>query len=43
MFEWFIKSCIKFSVCSAILLFIYHIFVSQKLEEESVSNIKENE
>lgn len=43
MFEWFIKSCLKFTICSAVLLFFYHLFISQKLEEETNSNIKENE
>lgn len=28
------KSCIKISICTAVLFFIYHLFISQKLDEE---------
>ena len=43
MFEKFIKSCVKFSICSAILFFVYHLFITQKLEEEVPTNVKEQE
>ena len=43
MFEKFIKSCVKFSICSAALFFVYHLFITQKLEEEVPTNVKEQE
>ncbi len=43
MFEKFIKSCVKFSICSAVLFFVYHLFITQKLEEEVPTNVKEQE
>ena len=43
MSEWFFKSCLKFSICSIVLFFFYHLFISQKLEEEIDTKSKENE
>ena len=43
MFEKFIKSCVKFSICSVALFFVYHLFITQKLEEEVPTNVKEQE
>jgi len=43
MFDWFIKSWVKVSICTAVLFFFYHLFINQKLDEEVISNPKENE
>jgi len=43
MSEWFFKSCVKFSICSAILFFFYHLFITQKLDEEVSTHSKEQE
>lgn len=43
MFDKFFKSCVKFSICSAVLFFFYHLFISQKLDEETSTNTKEQE
>ncbi len=43
MSEWFFKSCIKFSICSVVLFFFYHLFISQKLDEEVSTHSKEQE
>ena len=43
MFDKFFKSCVKLSICSAVLFFFYHLFISQKLEEEVSTNSKEQE
>ena len=34
MSDWLFKSWVKVSVITAILFFFYHLFISQKLEEE---------
>ena len=41
MFEKLVKSWVKFSICSAVLFFFYHLFINQKLEEEVSTNSKE--
>jgi hypothetical protein len=43
MSEWFFKSCIKFSICSVVLFFFYHLFITQKLDEEVSTHSKEQE
>ena len=41
MFDRLIKSWLKFSICSIVLFFVYHLFITQKLEEEAPTNDKE--
>ena len=43
MSEWFFKSCLKFSICSIVLFFFYHLFITQKLDEDLPVNSKEQE
>ncbi len=43
MSDWLFKSWIKATICSAVLFFLYHLFISQKLEEEIETKTKENE
>ena len=43
MFDWFFKSWLKFSICSIVLFFFYHLFITQKLDEEDSTNAKEQE
>ena len=43
MSEWFFKSCLKFSICSIVLFFFYHLFITQKLDEDVPVNSKEQE
>ena len=43
MTDWFFKSWIKATICSAILFFFYHLFISQKLDEEVSTKNKEQE
>ena len=38
MSDWLFKSWLKISALTAILFFFYHLFISQKLEEESFSS-----
>ncbi len=39
MSDWLFKYWIKISALTAILFFFYHLFISQKLEEENyISN-----
>ena len=43
MAERLFKSCLKISICTAVLFFIYHLFISQKLNEEPTNfNSKDN-
>ena len=37
MSDWLFKSWIKISALTAVLFFFYHLFISQKLEEENNS------
>ena len=41
MADWLFKSWIKVSVVSVILFFFYHLFISQKLEEECIPSEKD--
>jgi hypothetical protein len=41
MSDWLFKSWIKISALTAILFFFYHLFISQKLEEESFTSNKD--
>ena len=43
MFDWFIKSWFKFSICSVVLFFVYHLFITQKLDEDVSTNSKDQE
>ena len=38
MSDWLFKSWVKISVLTVILFFFYHLFISQKLEEENFSS-----
>ena len=38
MSEWLFKSWLKVSAVTVILFFLYHLFISQKLEEEHYSS-----
>ena len=42
MSDWLLKSCVKASAVAAILFFFYHLFISQKLEEESLPSNNDN-
>ncbi|WP_294960363.1 hypothetical protein [uncultured Fibrobacter sp.] len=42
MSDWLFKSWLKISALTAILFFFYHLFISQKLEEEYHSFDKDN-
>ncbi|SHH69075.1 MULTISPECIES: hypothetical protein [unclassified Fibrobacter] len=41
MSDWLFKSWLKISALTAILFFFYHLFISQKLEEESFTSNKD--
>ena len=43
MSDWLFKSWVKATICSAVLFFFYHLFISQKLEEEISTKSKEQE
>jgi hypothetical protein len=43
MSDWLFKSWVKATICSAVLFFFYHLFISQKLEEEVSTKSKEQE
>ena len=38
MSDWLFKLWLKISALTAILFFFYHLFISQKLEEENFSS-----
>ena len=38
MSDWLFKSWLKISALTVILFFFYHLFISQKLEEEHFSS-----
>ncbi len=38
MSDWLFKSWLKISALTAVLFFFYHLFISQKLEEEPFSS-----
>ena len=42
MSVWLFKSWLNISALTAVLFFFYHLFISQKLEEESFSSDKDN-
>ena len=42
MSDWLFKSWFKVSDITAILFFFYHLFISQKLEEEIYSPDRDN-
>lgn len=41
MSDWLFKSWLKISALTAILFFFYHLFISQKLEEETFTSNKD--
>lgn len=43
MSDWLFKSWLKISALTAILFFFYHLFISQKLEEEIYSEQSDNQ
>ena len=43
MSDWLFKSWLKISALTAVLFFFYHLFISQKLEEEVSTKSKEQE
>jgi hypothetical protein len=42
MSDWLFKSWLKISALTVILFFFYHLFISQKLEEEHFSSDNDN-
>lgn len=38
MSDWLFKSWLKISALTVVLFFFYHLFISQKLEEENFSS-----
>jgi hypothetical protein len=42
MSDWLFKSWLKISALTAILFFFYHLFISQKLEEEFHSSTNDD-
>lgn len=42
MSDWLFKSWLKISVLTIILFFFYHLFISQKLEEENFISSSDN-
>ncbi|WP_290953622.1 hypothetical protein [Fibrobacter sp.] len=42
MSDWLFKSWIRISVLTVILFFFYHLFISQKLEEECYISNRDN-
>jgi hypothetical protein len=42
MSDWLFKSWLKISALTAILFFFYHLFISQKLEEEFHSSVNDD-
>ena len=43
MSDWLFKSWLKISALTAVLFFFYHLFITQKLDEDVSTNSKEQE